>query len=565
MGWSLRTKWSLVVVVAALAPLAATAWWSTRVQERGLSRAEAELQIAVVDQVQAEVVRSFDDATRATRGVASTLTDGRVESDELRLAAAKAKVADTPELGAVAIYGPDGAYIDAIAKVGFDATSPPRVEPTAANLWAVHGAALTYLVPMDAGGERRGYALARVDPSALARGVAQIGSDRFHANDRVLVVDADGVVVAGPPSGPFAVGTSLRGRDLFVAQVMRGDTFRNPYASFSKYDVDGVATVGTVRTLPAQDLAVIVRRPEAEAFAELADSRRAYLGAAVAAGVLALLFGLWMAARTTAPVRRLEDLTRAFGEGHLDARSDVRTGDELETLGVSMNEMAAALERDRREIAERTRVTNELSRYMPREVADRIAEQGDEALAGRRRSLAVLFADVASFTPFAESAPPEHVAAFLDELFALLTEIVYRHDGMVDKFIGDCVMALFVEGDGASPPARALAAAEDMHRFVEAAAAGWKERFGVDVRLGIGLSAGDALVGNLGSETRREYTAIGDVVNVASRLEALAQPGQTLCTPEVARGQEGSFSFESLGEQPIRGKRALVEVIQVLS
>jgi class 3 adenylate cyclase len=140
---------------------------------------------------------------------------------------------------------------------------------------------------------------------------------------------------------------------------------------------------------------------------------------------------------------------------------------------------------------------------------------------------------------------------------------------MVDKFMGDCVMALF----GASPlPAgeagptaldcrrHAVAAAEDMMRFVEATGEEWKRRWGFEIKLGIGISSGPALVGNLGSDVRMEFTAIGDTVNVASRLEGLARPGQVLATTDVVEATRSQFDFVSIGKVPLRGKSEDVEI-----
>ncbi len=107
--------------------------------------------------------------------------------------------------------------------------------------------------------------------------------------------------------------------------------------------------------------------------------------------------------------------------------------------------------------------------------------------------------EIPYFTKFAEKAPPERVVEFLNELFSVLSEVVFRHDGMVDKFMGDCVMALFgANQDCEDHSERAAAAAGDMHTFVEASAPAWLEKYGFDVKLGIGLTSGEALVGNLG-------------------------------------------------------------------
>jgi class 3 adenylate cyclase len=261
-------------------------------------------------------------------------------------------------------------------------------------------------------------------------------------------------------------------------------------------------------------------------------------------------------------------LVAAYGRRELTRASDVRTGDELEELGDSMTRMAENILAGEAEIERRANVEDRLSRFLPHEVAREISRgQRTIVLGGEKRDVTVLFADVVAFTPFAERAEPEQAVAFLNELFTVLSEVVFRHDGTIDKFIGDSIMAIFgAPRDQVDHVERALAAAEDMHRFVEATAPAWEKKYGFSVQLGIGISSGVALVGNLGSETRMEYTAIGDVVNVAARLEGLARAGQTLVTGEVAarsRAGRDEAQFHELGPQPLRGKKQSVDVLEV--
>lgn len=323
--------------------------------------------------------------------------------------------------------------------------------------------------------------------------------------------------------------------------------------------------VGTLRTWPAHRWLLTVRRPQREAFTALLGAERALGVAALSTIALALIVGALLARAQTRPIEALVALTRAYASRDFSVRSTVRTRDEFEALGTSMEQMADAIARDELEISRRQKVEASLSRYLPAEVARGISEgRGSIELGGQRRVVTVLFADVVSFTTFAERAAPERVVTFLNELFTTLTEVVFRHGGSVDKFMGDCVMAIC-----GAPRAlddhcvAALRGAEDMHRFVEANAPLWKKSFGVDVKLGIGVHTGEALLGNLGSEQRMEYTAIGDVVNVAARLEALASPGRTLCTRSVIDAAGDAVDAVSLGPRPLRGRADLVELYEV--
>ena len=134
---------------------------------------------------------------------------------------------------------------------------------------------------------------------------------------------------------------------------------------------------------------------------------------------------------------------------------------------------------------------------------------------------------------------------------------MFRHGGTVDKFIGDCIMAVWgapsAQDDHA---ARALAAAEDMMRFLETANEGWQEKYDVEIRLGIGVNSGEAIVGNVGSDKRMEYTVIGDVVNVAARLEAIAaaQPGAGRPRPRRS-SPVSKFALRELGPASSPGAR----------
>jgi adenylate cyclase len=407
-----------------------------------------------------------------------------------------------------------------------------------------------------------------VAPSTLIAQLTGISRDRFEGRvDGVLLLDDQSRVIVG--GGALPVGSSLAGRDLLATLKPPADAFAHEYAAATEFiDESGTPMAGSLRSLPSRRWAIVVRRPQAAVYVALGRARTALLVALASIVAAAIVAGVWLAARITRPIGVLTALAQAYGRRQLELRSTVRTGDELEELGDSMSAMASDIAKGEIEIARRATVEDRLSRFLPNEVARDISEgKGDLTLGGERRDITVVFADVVAFTPFAEGAPPERAVAFLNELFTVLSEVVFRHGGTIDKFIGDSIMAIFgaprVQDDHVE---RALAAAEDMHRFVEATAPAFQKKYGFDVRLAIGVSTGVALVGNLGSESRMEYTAIGDVVNVAARLEGLARAGQTLVTGEVAEGAKKSaagYQFHGLGPQPLRGKKQPVEVLEV--
>lgn len=576
-GLSLRTKWTLALFVTGAVPLSLLAFRAMAIQKRGLESDERALEVAIVDHAGSTIDGLLDDASEGTHRVGRIVTEAELRDPDAKIALAREAMARASVLESVAIYGADGRLIDAIARSSGHPVDPPsvvpeRASPSDAGGWlpaevvAGGGALLRWVEPVVRDGKRRAWVLGTVEPELLSRALDDISRDRFEGwSEGILLLDGQARVLASGAKGELAPGASLAGRDVFERLDAAG-VLAKPLAVATEFrGVDGAEMLGTVRRLSRFEGAIAVRRSTAVAYGALAASRALFALATATFVVVAALLGAFVGARTTKPILALMELAAAYGRRELSTRSPVKTGDELEQLGASLERMADGLASSEAEIRRRQAVEQSLSRYLPAEVARAIAEgKRSIALGGERRPVSVVFADVAGFTPFAEAAPPERVVAFLNELFGVLAEVVFRHGGTVDKFIGDSVMAIFGAPVALEDHAdRALAAAEDMHRFVEASAPAWRETYGVEVRLGIGVNSGSVLVGNLGSEKRMEYTAIGDVVNVAARLEYLARPGQTLATSEVRGAAREAFGFASLGTHQLRGKQQAVEIFEV--
>ena len=170
------------------------------------------------------------------------------------------------------------------------------------------------------------------------------------------------------------------------------------------------------------------------------------------------------------------------------------------------------------------------------------------------QTVTVLFADIRGFTRLAEHASPEHVVGLLNEYFTTMSEIILKHGGTVDKFIGDGLMALF-GAPTASPDdaAGAISAAIEMHQAMKDVNADPGVAGFGQVSIGIGLHTGEATVGYVGSERRSEYTAIGDTINVSARLESHAKAGEILVTDET-RHAAGDLACVFIPREPIRVK-----------
>jgi len=285
----------------------------------------------------------------------------------------------------------------------------------------------------------------------------------------------------------------------------------------------------------------------------LAEMHRLFL-TGVAAVALALLaataLAIALARRATAPLEKIRDGIRRIGAGDLDARVEIASRDEFGEVAGAVNEMAVALR-------ERDMLKRAVARYVSRDVAEQIlAGNGAALLRGRRREITVLIADIRNFTALSSLLEPEAVVHFLNDFFSTMVDIIFGHRGTLDKFLGDGFLAIFgAPLDDPQHSRRAVEAALAMRRAMRKLRAGMRETHGIDLRIGIALHSGEAIVGDVGSEARTEYTAIGDAVNIASRIEALNKHYQTelLISASVVAGAGGGFAFREIAETSLRG------------
>jgi len=211
-----------------------------------------------------------------------------------------------------------------------------------------------------------------------------------------------------------------------------------------------------------------------------------------------------------------------------------------------------------------------LNRYLSADVINQILAAPDTLhLGGERKQVTVLFADLRGFTNFAEVAPPEKVMEILNTCFDRLTRVVFEHRGTLDKYMGDCLMAFFGAPVASPEDTRnAVVTAVEMHQAFSDLAAKWGDARLSSLGLGIGINTGDAIVGNLGSERVMDYTVIGDVVNISSRLEKLAQAGQILMGETTYRQVESDVVARKLSDVQLKGRTSPItayELVRVFS
>ena len=208
-----------------------------------------------------------------------------------------------------------------------------------------------------------------------------------------------------------------------------------------------------------------------------------------------------------------------------------------------------------------------LSRYFSPEVAHRITENPEELQSGEKRFVTVLFSDIRGFTTLSENMPPEQLAKLLTAYREQITEIIFRHGGMIDKFIGDAVMAVFGAPESRGKEADASSAVKCAREMLRALPDFNKQNLGSNHRIdiGIGIHSGDVFAGTIGSSNRLEYTVLGDAVNTASRLEGLCKKlDRKLIVSKELVDLAGPTEFESIARVQVRGRNQPVQVFSLV-
>lgn len=215
---------------------------------------------------------------------------------------------------------------------------------------------------------------------------------------------------------------------------------------------------------------------------------------------------------------------------------------------------------------EKKRVTGIFGRYVSQSVVNEILSSSEDIkVGGERKEITLMFVDIRGFTPLSEKMEPEEVIEILNEYLELCTQAVFEFEGTIDKFMGDGVMVMF--GAPIEQPDHALRAAKTALRLKEKAQGLSKrleERYGRTVAFGIGINSGAAVVGNIGSKDRVDYTAIGDTVNLAARLESNAKPNQVLISESVYEAIQHEIICEKLEPIKVKGKEKPVSIYQLL-
>ncbi len=306
-----------------------------------------------------------------------------------------------------------------------------------------------------------------------------------------------------------------------------------------------------VEVTASRDVTALV----ADARADLAQA----VGLVGAVLALVVALALAYAGRIGRSVRELSRASDAVRQGSYMTVALPKSKDELGRLSADFNAMVQGLK-------ERDRIKDTFGRYVTRQVAEHLMK-GEVELGGELVPATVLFSDIRAFTTISERMEPKALLDFLNVYFSGMVESVLQNDGVVDKFMGDAIMAVFGP-PVPSPldPLHAVRAALGMRERLRRINEGFRAQGLPEIKSGIGLHSGMVVAGNMGHEMRMEYTVIGDTVNVASRLESATKELHTdvVVSEDLYRQVEAQVEVEPLGAVKVKGREQQVRVYRLV-
>ncbi len=372
---------------------------------------------------------------------------------------------------------------------------------------------------------------------------------------KAYMVNSQGDILAHPDTNiVLSHGNYL---NLPIVQMMLKSKTDNGQTRYR--DKDGVWHLGAFKKTGFSGIGIIATVEEQKAFEAVYRIQRRNIYITVIVLALAFIIVYFFGKTLASPIIRLVGATKEIEDGNFHVSIRPTTGDEIGRLTSSFIQMGRGLE-------EREKMKDAFGKFVNKEIAEQVLK-GEIKLGGERKKAAVFFSDIRSFTAISEKLEPEEVVEFLNEYMTRMVQCVNDTGGVVDKYIGDAIMAIW-----GAPVSRG----NDTENAINGALMMRKELIDFNrgrggekkpiIKIGSGINTGPVLAGQIGSEDRMEYTVIGDTVNLASRVEALNKPfGTDILISEDAYAEvRDVFRVEAMQKIKVKGKAEPQQIYAVL-
>lgn len=376
-----------------------------------------------------------------------------------------------------------------------------------------------------------------------------------HSEYLTYIVNDQGDIVGHPDSNLLINNVNFSKNEI-VRSMLTG-SLNNRQMTY--LDEKGKEQIGSFSKIRTGNLAVISTVDKDTALEAVYQLRWRNMLITFSALIISVMIIYLLAKSLTSPVKTLVSASEKVSKGDYNLQLKPKSRDEIGVLTKSFVSMAGGL-------AERERMKKTFGKFVNEQIAD-MAMKGEIKLGGERKQVAVFFSDIRSFTAISESMQPEQVVEFLNEYMTAMVDCVNATNGVVDKYIGDAIMAVWgtpvsYGNDTENAVNGALMMRTALMKF-NANRGGEGKPI---IRIGCGINTGPVLAGQIGSSSRMEYTVIGDAVNLASRVEALNKPFGTdvLITSDAYALVKNIFAVEAMKKIKVKGKTEPQQIYAVL-
>lgn len=372
----------------------------------------------------------------------------------------------------------------------------------------------------------------------------------------IFLVDREGKVLAHPNEQYVLKATDLSPHPIIKDAISNNIRIKQKYFELNQNHEKILGAFAKTST----DLIVVSEVPISVIYApSLFVKKTTYFILGMALSISFFLTFIFSQSLTS-PIEKLLGLTKEIAQGNFDvvAKDVVKSHDEVGFLASAFDEMTVGLK-------ERDKIKTLFNKFHGTAVTEELLKN-EIKLGGTKKEVTVFFSDIRGFTDFSEGHTPEEVVSMLNEYFEVMVHIINKNGGVVDKFIGDAIMAIWgVPNKTDEDVTNAVSACLEMRVALSQLNADRIERGFTTIKIGMGLHTGEAISGQIGSSERMEFTVIGDAVNTASRIEGSTKSFGTdfLISKEVVEKLDGTFLIEMAGEAKVQGKTENLVLYQV--
>ncbi|MFO7984790.1 MAG: adenylate/guanylate cyclase domain-containing protein [Desulfatiglandaceae bacterium] len=295
--------------------------------------------------------------------------------------------------------------------------------------------------------------------------------------------------------------------------------------------------------------AIVLFAPGHKVLAPIVRYRFYYSLGGISSLILILLLIRSVAGNITRSIKKISTAAEEVAKGNYGEKLPVKRSDEIGQLAHSFNDMVRGLK-------DRDFIRNTFGRYVDPEIAGKLLKRPEAAgLGGERRQVAILMADIREFTPFSESLNPDVIIAFLNRYFSRMIDVIHMHGGIIVDFFGDSVLVFFDPMDGPIAPMvkKGVQCAFEMQMKMVEFNRENRELGLPELQMGIGINAGEVVVGNIGSEKRAKYGIVGAPVNMTQRIQSHAKGGEVLISESVYRNASKKPTIERTVQTSVKG------------